>query len=118
MSAPSVFPGVVPPSQLSIVSENAVAGLQDVVAVHALPPGETNPPHSCDHPLAMASSDRRPSIDVAAILADRAGDAADLHSRYLNRQMVRVLKTIGFDRDWVAGEGAYLIDSKGDRYLD
>ena len=66
----------------------------------------------------MASAGGRPSIDVAAILATRAGDATDLHSRYLNRQMVRVLKTIGFDRDWVAGEGAYLIDSKGDRYLD
>jgi ornithine--oxo-acid transaminase len=66
----------------------------------------------------MASSDRRPSIDVASILANRAGEAADLHSRYLNRQMVRVLKTIGFDCDWVAGEGAYLIDAKGDRYLD
>ena len=66
----------------------------------------------------MASERKRPSIDLAAILAAREGDATDLHSRYLNRQMVRVLKTIGFDRDWVAGEGAYLIDSKGDRYLD
>src|SRR5215218_11392746 len=59
-----------------------------------------------------------PSIDVAEILASRSGDALDLHYRHLNRQMVRVLKTIGFDRDWVAGEGAYLIDGKGDRYLD
>ena len=66
----------------------------------------------------MASERKRPSIDLAAILAAREGDATDLHSRYLNRQMVRVLKTIGFDRNWVAGEGAYLIDSKGDRYLD
>jgi ornithine--oxo-acid transaminase len=64
------------------------------------------------------SSPDRPSIDVAAILAGRGGDAMDLHHRYLNRQMVRVLKTIGFDRDWVGGEGAYLIDAKGDRYLD
>jgi ornithine--oxo-acid transaminase len=60
----------------------------------------------------------RPSIDVAEILANRPGDALDLHHRYLNRQMVRVLRTIGFDRDWVVGEGAYLVDSKGDRYLD
>jgi ornithine--oxo-acid transaminase len=59
-----------------------------------------------------------PSIDVADILAKRSGDALDLHHRHLNRQMVRVLRTIGFDRDWVAGEGAYLVDSKGDRYLD
>jgi ornithine--oxo-acid transaminase len=61
---------------------------------------------------------RQPSIDVADILARRGSDALDLHDRYLNRQMVRVLKTIGFDRDWVGGEGAYLIDAKGDRYLD
>src|SRR3954470_24172441 len=60
----------------------------------------------------------RPSIDVTEILANRPGDALDLHHRHLNRQMVRVLRTIGFDRDWVAGEGAYLIDTKGDRYLD
>jgi ornithine--oxo-acid transaminase len=61
---------------------------------------------------------RSPSIDVAQILAGRPGEALDLHYRHLNRQMVRVLRTIGFDRDWVGGEGAYLIDSKGDRYLD
>jgi ornithine--oxo-acid transaminase len=66
----------------------------------------------------MDLTDERPSIDVAEILARRRGDALDLHHRHLNRQMVRVLKTIGFDRDWVAGEGSYLIDSKGDRYLD
>ena len=60
----------------------------------------------------------RPSIDVAEILANRPGEALDLHHRHLNRQMVRVLRTIGFDRDWVGGEGAYLVDSKGDRYLD
>jgi acetylornithine/succinyldiaminopimelate/putrescine aminotransferase len=66
----------------------------------------------------MTSSSDGPSIDVAAILAGRAGDATNLHHRYLNRQMIRVLRTIGFDRDWVAGEGAYLIDARGDRYLD
>jgi ornithine--oxo-acid transaminase len=66
----------------------------------------------------MTSASDGPSIDVAAILAGRARDATDLHHRYLNRQMVRVLKTIGFDRDWVGGEGAHLIDAKGDRYLD
>src|SRR3954452_24017196 len=60
----------------------------------------------------------RPSIDVAEILANRPGEALDLHHRHLNRQMVRVLRTIGFDRDWIGGEGAYLVDSKGDRYLD
>src|SRR5919201_4143293 len=59
-----------------------------------------------------------PSIDVAEILRQRAGEAETLHARHMNPQFVRVLRAIGFDRTWVAGEGAYLIDSKGDRYLD
>src|SRR5919204_4787467 len=67
--------------------------------------------------LAMARKER-PSIDVAEILTDRPGEASDLHHRYLNRQMVRVLKALDFDRTWVRGEGAYLIDAAGDRYLD
>src|SRR5215212_1390688 len=66
---------------------------------------------------AMARSGELPSIDVASALS-RGSAAADLHHRHLNRQMVRVLRAIGFDRTWVGGEGAHLIDSKGDRYLD
>ncbi|HTW97585.1 MAG TPA: aspartate aminotransferase family protein, partial [Acidimicrobiales bacterium] len=38
--------------------------------------------------------------------------------RHLNPQMVRVLRTIGFDRQWARGEGAYLYDAEGARYLD
>ena len=41
-----------------------------------------------------------------------------LHDRYLNSQMVKVLKTIGFDRHYVKAEGAYLFDDRGNRYLD
>src|SRR5436190_13063891 len=66
----------------------------------------------------MAESPRKPSIDVADILATRADGAPELHARHLTRQMVRVLRAIGFDRTWVRGEGAHLIDAKGDRYLD
>ena len=36
----------------------------------------------------------------------------------INPQFTRVLKTIGFDRTWERGEGAYLWDDKGNRYLD
>jgi ornithine--oxo-acid transaminase len=32
--------------------------------------------------------------------------------------MIRVLRTIGFDRDWGRTEGAYLYDADGARYLD
>src|SRR5436190_10237670 len=59
-----------------------------------------------------------PSIDVAEILRERAGEAESLHARHMNPQFVRVLRAIGFDRTWVGGEGADLIDAKGERYLD
>jgi ornithine--oxo-acid transaminase len=68
--------------------------------------------------LGVANGGRSPSIDVAEILAARGEEAAALHEKHLNRQMVRVLRAIGFDRTWVRGEGAHLIDAKGDRYLD
>jgi ornithine--oxo-acid transaminase len=41
-----------------------------------------------------------------------------LNDRYLNPQMGRILRTLGFDKVWRGGEGAHLIDSKGERYLD
>src|ERR671931_1696315 len=55
---------------------------------------------------------------VQEILADRAGEAMALNDRHLNPQLGRIVRTLGFDRTWVAGEGAHLIDDRGDRYLD
>jgi ornithine--oxo-acid transaminase len=52
------------------------------------------------------------------LLADRDEERYALHTRYLNEQMVRVLKTIGFDRAYQRGEGQYLYDQSGERYLD
>ena len=42
----------------------------------------------------------------------------ELNQRYLNRQLGRVVRTLGFDREWVHGRGPYLIDAEGDEYLD
>ncbi len=56
--------------------------------------------------------------EVRDLLTRRVGDEMDLNERYLNPQMGRILRTLGFDRTWVAGEGAYLIDADGQRYLD
>jgi ornithine--oxo-acid transaminase len=56
--------------------------------------------------------------DLVPLLAQHAGEAMDLNQRYLNRQLGRVLQTLGFDREWVRGRGPYLIDSEGDEYLD
>lgn len=58
------------------------------------------------------------AFDVLAELTERAGESFSLHDKYLNRQMVRVLKTIGFDRHYTRAEGQYLFDGAGTRYLD
>ncbi len=41
-----------------------------------------------------------------------------MHTRHLNEQMVRVLKTIGYDVGFQKGTGQYLFDREGARYLD
>jgi len=58
------------------------------------------------------------SLDVAALFAERESERYALHSRYLNEQLVRVLKTVGFDVGFCRGEGQYLYDRQGARYLD
>lgn len=57
-------------------------------------------------------------FDIAAELLARQGEGAALWNRYLNPQVDRVLHSIGFDRDWRRGEGCYLVDADGSRYLD
>ena len=57
-------------------------------------------------------------FDVAELLRERHGENYALHEKHLNHQLARVLKTIGFDRFYVRGEGPYLFDAEGDRYLD
>ncbi|HWD63965.1 MAG TPA: aspartate aminotransferase family protein [Solirubrobacteraceae bacterium] len=67
----------------------------------------------------MQDSSSQPSLpDVADLLELRGGEAMELNQRYLNPQLGRVIRTLGFDRDWVAGRGSYLIDRGGEEYLD
>jgi ornithine--oxo-acid transaminase len=61
-------------------------------------------------------SSTRPTL--GELLADRAGEEMALNDRFLNPQMGRILRTLGFDRSWRGGEGAHLIDADGERYLD
>jgi ornithine--oxo-acid transaminase len=56
--------------------------------------------------------------DIGELLARRTGEEMALNDRYLNPQMGKILRTLGFDRTWVSGDRAYLIDSRGERYLD
>lgn len=57
-------------------------------------------------------------MDVTDLIASHGADKFTLHERHLNQQMVRVLKTIGFDIDYVRAEGPYLFDPDDNRYLD
>ena len=57
-------------------------------------------------------------FDLQAAMGERGAEKFSLFDRYLNSQLVRVLKTIGYDVDYVRGEGPYLFDSAGHRYLD
>ena len=58
------------------------------------------------------------AFDIGAILAEREPERYALHTAHMNEQMVRVLQTIGYDVGFRAGQGQYLFDRKGDRYLD
>jgi ornithine--oxo-acid transaminase len=55
---------------------------------------------------------------IGEILSSRSGEEMELNDRYLNPQMGRILRTLGFDKSWRGGEGAHLIDADGERYLD
>src|SRR5437868_15513762 len=55
---------------------------------------------------------------VGEILRERSGEEMSLNERFLNPQMGRILRTLGFDKTWAGGEGAHLIDADGERYLD
>jgi acetylornithine/succinyldiaminopimelate/putrescine aminotransferase len=58
------------------------------------------------------------SFELRDVLERRAGEQLALYGRNVNPQLVRVLKTIGFDREYVRAEGCYLYDAHGARYLD
>ena len=57
-------------------------------------------------------------FELDKVLQQRKGENFSLHAKYVNPQLTRVLGTIEFDRFYVKGEGCYLIDDEGGRYLD
>ena len=60
----------------------------------------------------------RQNYDIAAIFEARERERYEIHTRYLNEQMVRVLRTIGYDVGFRRGAGQYLYDRNDARYLD
>jgi ornithine--oxo-acid transaminase len=57
-------------------------------------------------------------FDLPELLAARGGEGYELHSRYLNPQLARMLHAIGFDQVYERAEGSYLYTSDGRRYAD
>jgi ornithine--oxo-acid transaminase len=58
------------------------------------------------------------SFKVAQLIERQQGEQYGLHSRYINPSLARVQAIIGFDKIYVRGEGSYLWDAEGNRYLD
>src|SRR5215204_292565 len=58
------------------------------------------------------------NLDVSEMFAERQAQRSSMHARHLNEQLVRVLKTIGYDVGFQKGQGQYLYDRDGARYLD
>ena len=58
------------------------------------------------------------TVDIEALFDAHEADRFNLHTRRLNEQMVRVLRTIGYDVGFCKGRGQYLYDRQDTRYLD
>ena len=56
--------------------------------------------------------------DIVSLFNEREAERFSLHSRHLNEQMVRVLRTIGYDVGFRRGQGQYLYDRDDAKYLD
>jgi ornithine--oxo-acid transaminase len=58
------------------------------------------------------------SFSISELLQSRSNEKFALHEQHLNNQMVRVLNTIGFNRNYKKAIGQYLYDDKNKKYLD
>jgi ornithine--oxo-acid transaminase len=58
------------------------------------------------------------SFDLRELIQRHQGEQFSLLSEYINPQMAKVLKMIGFDPVYVRGQGAHLWDDRGNDYLD
>ncbi|MEM7025066.1 MAG: aminotransferase class III-fold pyridoxal phosphate-dependent enzyme, partial [Pseudomonadota bacterium] len=57
-------------------------------------------------------------LDLQALIAERRPEKFELFDRHLNAPLVKVLRVLGYDVDYVRGEGPYLYDPAGNQYLD
>ncbi|MBX3628468.1 MAG: aspartate aminotransferase family protein [Nitrosomonas sp.] len=58
------------------------------------------------------------SFSISTLLENHHTEKFELHEKHLNNQMVKVLKTIGYNRNYKSAVGQYLYDYEGNEYLD
>jgi len=58
------------------------------------------------------------SFNISDLLSQHFDQKFDLHDQYLNHQLVKVLRTIGYDRNYKRAIGQYLYDQDNNEYLD
>jgi ornithine--oxo-acid transaminase len=58
------------------------------------------------------------SFDIKRLISERRGENYSLHDQHMNRTLVKVLRTIGFDKVYQRAEGCYLYDENEVPYLD
>ncbi len=66
----------------------------------------------------MTDPAEKGEFDLGALLAERGAQRYELHTKYLNHQLPRMLHTIGFDKVYERAEGAHFWDADGNDYLD
>jgi ornithine--oxo-acid transaminase len=57
------------------------------------------------------------NLDLGSILGNHA-NPGDRYARLLNPRFYKLLRALGFDRTFIRGEGPWLFDEGGERYLD
>ncbi len=57
-------------------------------------------------------------MNIASLVKERLTETYDLHRRYVNPQLVRVLEVIGYNRNYVQSGGSRLLDAQGREVLD
>jgi ornithine--oxo-acid transaminase len=58
------------------------------------------------------------TFSIVQLMERRNAEQYALHRHYINPSLARVQTIIGFDKIYVRGEGSYLWDADGNRYLD
>jgi acetylornithine/succinyldiaminopimelate/putrescine aminotransferase len=73
---------------------------------------------STDRPGSAPETGSGGGVPFDDICAEPAGKIYERYARYVNHRFARVVELIGFDRVFTRGEGAWLWDAQGNRYLD